>query len=104
MIRNGKNYIITTDGWFVASDGEQYKSVYGKCEIKTTEDVFDFKPSRPSTNWFVLVTGTDSSLEDSVSEMIVAGCQIHYALQVEERPLRKPNFTKGEPDNRIFFV
>jgi len=79
MIENGKRYLITTDNWFVAPDGEQYKAVWGTCQVLTIKEVFGFDPLRPSTNWYISV-GTNRK------EMIVAGCQLHYAIRCEERP------------------
>lgn len=30
-------YLITTDAWFIAPDGQQYKAVWGDVEIVTDE-------------------------------------------------------------------
>ncbi len=79
MIIDGKKYLITTDNWFYGLDGFQYRAAYGKCKILTTEDCFNFKPSRPSTNWFVRIGEGDKSI-------IVAGCQIHFATESSETP------------------
>lgn len=79
MIKNGQKYLINTDNWFVAPDGEQYKAVWGTCYLRQTEEVFGFTPARPSTNWFLEI-GKDGK------EIIVAGCQVHYAIRCEERP------------------
>ena len=102
MLQNDKYYLITTTEWFLAPDGEQYRAVWGKCKLLTTEDIFSFKPSRPSTNWFANVGNDDKS-------MIVAGCQIHYAIRCDERPLEKlPKIGKEtnqkEVDNKIYFT
>ena len=79
MIKNGEYYLITTDNWFIAPDGQQYKSAWGECELITTEQAFGFKPSRPSTNWFCKVGKGENSL-------VIAGCQIHYAVKCTNRP------------------
>lgn len=75
MIENGKYYLITTDSWFFDPTGEQRRAVWGKCRILTTEEVFNFIPARPSTNWFV-----------KCGNVIIAGCQIHYAIQTDIKP------------------
>lgn len=79
MIVNGAKYLITTDHWFYAPDGESYRSVWGTCVLYKAEDVFGFIPARPSTNWFLRVGTEDSHL-------IIAGCQIHYAMRCESAP------------------
>lgn len=78
MIKQGDKYLVTTDCWFIAPDGEQYRSAWGKCELKTTEEVFGFSPSKPSTNWFLFI-----------GNMIIAGCQIHYVVKCDNKPTIK---------------
>jgi hypothetical protein len=68
MIENGQRYLVTTDNWFFAPNGDQYKAAWGKCEIKNIKEVFGFDPIRPSTNWYLEV-GSDSK------KIIIAGCQ-----------------------------
>lgn len=74
MIKVGKNYLITTERWFIAPDGEQYRSVWGKVKsILDSEETLRIKTNRNSTNWYV-----------EIGNMIVAGCQIHYAIQTDQ--------------------
>lgn len=68
-------YLITTDHWFYAPDGRQYKAVFGECKI-LKDDVLGIKTNRASTNWYVQV-GND------VDNILIAGCQIHYAIKCE---------------------
>lgn len=82
MIENGKRYLVTSDHYFVAPDGESYLSAWGAAYLKTTDDVFGFKPARPSTNWFLKI-GSDEN------HIIMAGCQIHYAIRCETEPMDK---------------
>jgi len=71
-------YLITTDSWFYAPDGQQYRAVWGN--IQTLEDTFlGIKTNRNSTNWFAQI-GSD------VNHVIVAGCQIHYAVKCPKIP------------------
>ena len=74
---NGK-YLITTDKWFFAPDGLQYRAVWG--DVKILSDTFlGVATNRNSTNWFAMV-GTEHN------HVIVAGCQIHYAVKTEREP------------------
>lgn len=71
-------YLITTDEWFTAPDGIQYKAAWGDVEV--LEDSFlGLKTNRNSTNWFAKVGSEDNHI-------IIAGCQIHYAIRCEEQP------------------
>jgi hypothetical protein len=69
-----KKYLITTDKWFFAPDGEQYRAVFGTVtSIEYDESLFGIKTNENSTNWYVII-----------GNMIIAGCQIHYAVQTDE--------------------
>lgn len=71
-------YLITTDSWFIAPDGKQYRAVWG--DVRILEDAFlGLKTNRNSSNWFAMV-GTESN------HVIIAGCQIHYAVMCETKP------------------
>jgi hypothetical protein len=71
-------YLITTDGWFFAPNGKQYKAAWGDVEI--IEDSFlGLKTNRNSTNWFAKV-GSENN------HVIIAGCQIHYAIKCDNKP------------------
>lgn len=72
------SYLITTDNWFYAPDGKQYKVVWGNVQI-TGDEVLGIKTNARSTNWYAKVGSDDNHI-------IVAGCQIHYAVKC-----RKPN-------------
>jgi len=70
--------LITTDDWFYAPDGLKYKSVWG--EVVILEDtLLGIKTNRNSTNWYAQVGSEDRG-------MIVAGCQIHYAVKCNGKP------------------
>lgn len=74
---NGK-YLITTDNYFRAPDGKQYNAVWGNVTI-IDDSVLGIKTNRNSTNWYARI-GTDEH------HVIVAGCQIHYAIKTEIEP------------------
>ena len=71
-------YLITTDAWFYAPDGKQYKAAWG--DVQIIEDTFlGLKTTRNSSNWFAKV-GSEQK------HIVIAGCQIHYAIKCEEKP------------------
>jgi len=73
-------YIVTTDNWFYAPDGNSYKAVWGEVEI--VEDTFlGIKTNRNSSNWFAKV-GNENN------HVVIAGCQIHYATKCEQTPAK----------------
>lgn len=72
------NYLITTDNWFFAPDGRQYKAIWGNVEL-VSDSILGIKTNRISTNWFAKV-GSEAN------HVIIAGCQIHYAIRCESKP------------------
>lgn len=75
------NYLITTDAWFYAPDGRQYRAVWGNVTI-TDDSVLGIKTNARSSNWFAKVGSEEN-------HVIVAGCQIHYAIKCD-----KPNIAE----------
>jgi len=71
-------YLITTDAWFYAPDGKQYKAVWGEVKI-VSDEILGIKTNVRSSNWYAKV-GTDEN------HVIVAGCQIHYACKSNNQP------------------
>ena len=66
----GEKALITTDGWFIAPNGKQYRAVFGTVRaIRSSEEALGVKTNARSTNWYV-----------EIGCMTVAGCQIHYAV------------------------
>ena len=71
-------YLITTDAWFYAPDGKQYKAAWG--DVQIIEDTFlGLKTNRNSSNWFV-------KMGSEQKHIVIAGCQIHYAIRCEQKP------------------
>ena len=85
-------YLITTDNWFVAPDGSQYKAVYGECVVMA-DDVLGVKTNAKSTNWFVRVG-------DESNHIVIAGCQIHYAVKCERLNLEAA-YSFCEKDGKV---
>ena len=71
-------YLITTDAWFYGADGKQYKSVWGEVEI-VSDAILGIKTNVRSSNWFAKV-------KEKKNHVIIAGCQIHYAVKTDEKP------------------
>ena len=76
------NVLISTDGWFYAQDGQQYKAVWGKAKVHKAEEILGFNPKR-SENWFVVVG-------EGYDALLIGGCQISY-VQICPSPPRCPN-------------
>ena len=75
MIKDiGEKYLITTNDWFYAPDGESYKAVYGTVRgIYSDAETLGIKTNARSTNWYV-----------EIGNMLVAGCQIFYAIKTDK--------------------
>lgn len=72
------NYLITVDNWFYAPDGKQYRAVWGDVKI-VSDSILGIKTNVRSSNWFAKV-GTEDN------HVIIAGCQIHYAVKTPNKP------------------
>lgn len=67
----GDKALITTDCWFLAPDGNQYKAVWGTVHaVRSSEETLGIKTNARSTNWYV-----------EIGDMTIAGCQIHYMIK-----------------------
>lgn len=74
-------YLISADSWFYAPDGSQLNAAYGKVEI-LSDETLGLKTNRNSTNWYAKV-GTEKN------HVIIAGCQIHYAVKCNVNPTKE---------------
>jgi len=75
--KEGEFLLITTDSWFYGPDGRLYNGVWGKAKVIEFKKILGFAP-RKSENWS-LVFGGDRPV-------FIAGCQIHYAVMMFEKP------------------
>jgi hypothetical protein len=72
-IEVGKKALITTDCWFIAPNGKQYRSVFGTVKaVQSSEETLGVRTNARSTNWYV-----------EIGCMTLAGCQIHYAIRCD---------------------
>lgn len=79
----GKKYLVTADNWFFAPDGENYRAVFGTVhDVVDSEQALGMRTNRNSTNWYVVI-----------GDMIMAGCQVHYAMRADSCNL--------EPSKRV---
>ncbi len=62
-------------------------------ETLTTKEALGFQPNGRSANWFVRVGQGEKSI-------VVAGCQIHYAIQLKEKPVIKTGGFWRESDRQ----
>tara|TARA_R110000850_G_scaffold129113_1_gene248758 strand:+ start:248 stop:577 length:330 start_codon:yes stop_codon:yes gene_type:complete len=77
-----QDILVTTDGWFIGHDGGEYRGVYGKLTaIHTDEQALGVKTNAKSTNWYAQVGG-----------MLIAGCQIHYAINCQGKDVNLYEF------------
>lgn len=93
-IEIGSKALITTDNFFLAPDGQTYRAVFG-----TVKGVYDDKQTlgistnRHSANWYV-----------EIGNMVIAGCQIHYAIKTDDCSREPCRFADSEPSNHIYFA
>ena len=76
LLKVGQKFLITTDNWFFAPDGQQFKAVWGTVHaISDSKETLGMETNRYSSNWYI-----------HIGSMVVAGCQIHYAINTNENP------------------
>jgi hypothetical protein len=73
--QQGKTGIVTTDEFFKAADGDNYKAIAGPIYYTEAKEVMGFVPKN-SANWAVVVG--DIGRVSHKQQQIVAGCQVHY--------------------------
>lgn len=73
-IEVGSKVLVTTDNWFYAPDGRQYRAAFGTVKaILSSEETLRVKTNAKSTNWYV-----------EIGDLTVAGCQIHYVVRTDK--------------------
>lgn len=86
----GDKVLVTTDQWFFAPDGESYKAVFGTVKgVFNDQEALGIKTNARSTNWYV-----------QVGNMMIAGCQIHYAVKTESYS-DKPPIRELDHDGKV---
>lgn len=70
----GKKFLLTCDFWFYAPDGKQYRAVFGTIKsISNAEHALGIKVNSRSADWFI-----------EIGNMVIAGCQIHFAIRTDD--------------------
>lgn len=83
MYKIGEKFLITTDNWFYAPDGNNYKAVWGTIKgIKSDKESLGISTNRGSTNWYL-----------EIGNMNVAGCQIHFAIKCDSFSTNPPSYS-----------
>lgn len=77
-IEPGMLALVTTDEWFFAPDGQEYRGAFGPCHIVKAEDLMGFRPKN-SADWFLQVGYGDKAV-------LLAGCRVHYAAMATAMP------------------
>lgn len=89
----GQTILLTVDNWFYAPDGRQYRAVFGTLRgVHTAEKTLGVRPNGKSSNWYL-----------EIGNLVIAGCQIHYALRCtgfNSGPA--PDFTISEKGITLF--
>lgn len=69
----GKTVLLTVDNWFYAPNGKQYRAIFGTLRgVHTAEATLGVRPNGKSANWYI-----------EIGDMVVAGCQVNYALRCD---------------------
>jgi len=69
----GRKVLVTTDNWFIAPNGRQYRAAFGTVKgVHDDQSVLGIKTNARSTNWYL-----------EIGNLFIAGCQIHYAVATE---------------------
>ena len=77
LYESGKKYLITTDKWFIAPDGSEYKSAYGTLvAIKSDEDLGIKTPAVD------LVVKKSYELLGLIETVIVVTFTVEYLLRL----------------------
>lgn len=75
-IEIGSRVVITTNNWFYAPDGKEYRGVFGTVKaVCSDEQTLGIKTNRNATNWYAVV-----------GNMTIAGCQICYVIRADKAP------------------
>lgn len=87
----GQKYLLTTNDWFFAPDGESYKAVFGTVHfIVDSKEALGIATNRNSTNWYVVI-----------GDMIIAGCQVFYAVRTNAYSIKPPTAESEHEGKRI---
>lgn len=73
-IKVNDKVLVTTDNWFTAPDGKDYKAVFGTIKgVVNAKEALGITVNARSTDWYL-----------EIGNMVIAGCQIHYIVKTDE--------------------
>lgn len=85
----GETCLITTDSWFYAPNGQNYRAVFGTLQfVDNSMNALGIKVNSRSADWFVTV--------GNQSPILIAGCQIHYCIKTNECHLGDVEYYVGD--------
>jgi hypothetical protein len=91
MINIGDKVLVTTDHWFFAPNGESYSAAHGTLKgIFSDVETLGIRTNAKRTNWYV-----------EIGNMLIAGCQIHYAVKCDSVDFEKGSSTESWHEGRI---
>jgi len=89
----GKKVLATTNEWFIAPDGKQYKAVFGTLRsINDAKEAFGFVPSRGHASWFI-----------QIGNVHIAGCQLLYCVEANEANVQFGNVEEWNTKDGVLF-
>ena len=93
MLTMDEKYLVITDAWFYAPNGERYRAVFGTVKgIRSDKESLGIATNRNSTNWYL-----------AIGNMMIAGCQIHYCIKTDNVSSRPPT-RDMEHEGKLFSV
>ncbi len=73
-LKVGEKALVTTQNWFLAPDGAEYRAVFGTIKgIHSDQETLGIKTNAHSANWYL-----------EIGNMVIAGCQIMYAIKTND--------------------
>jgi hypothetical protein len=98
MLISGKRYLLTTDEFFLYTDGNMYRGVWGTCYVHNFQETFAF-PAKGHANFFVTVGAKE--MKEGV--LLLAGCRINYCVECNEKPtIRMNNSVMTVENNQVY--
>jgi len=87
----GDKVLVTTDNWFIAPDGEQYRSAHGTVRgVRGDQETLGIRTNARSTNWYA-----------EIGNLLIAGCQIHYTVKTEHCHFGEVQVWEDRPDGSV---
>lgn len=90
-IKIGDKVLVTTDEWFTAPDGRVYKCVFGTVKgLNNAKTTLGITVNARSSDWYL-----------HIGNMVIAGCQIHYAIKTDKCNFERIKF-KDSVEGKVY--